>query len=163
MAEKLSPEEFSKKINRFYRAVTEIFYRNYGWVQKLQGDEVGGFFIPGYAGPGFASTAVKAGRQALKALGYNSSAGPWIQAGAGIHTGIAYIGTVTTSSGASDISVLGDTVNTAARLTSQAAPGEIIISDATRKAAGLSPDKLEHRKRTLKGKSGELDAWAIKL
>ena len=162
MAEKLSAEEFSKKINRFYRAVTGIFYRNYGWVQKFQGDEVGGFFVPGYAGPGFVSNAIKAGRQALKALGYHSSSEPWIHAGVGIHTGIAYVGTVTTSSGATDISVLGDTVNTAARLTSQAAPGEIIISEATRKAANISPDQLEYRKLILKGKTAEMDAWILK-
>jgi len=162
MAENLSAEEFSKKINRFYRAVTDKFYRNYGWVEKFQGDEVGGFFIPGFAGPRFAAHAVKTGRQALKALGYHTLSQPWIQAGVGIHTGVAYVGSVTASNGVSDISILGDTVNIAARLTSLAAPGEIIISEATREAAEISREQLEYRKLTLKGKASELDAWVIK-
>lgn len=163
MAEKLSAEAFSKKINRFYRAVTAIFYRNYGWVQKFQGDEVGGFFVPGFAGTGFATKAVKTGRQALKSLGYNGIGEPWIQAGVGIHTGTAYVGSVMTSSGASDISILGDTVNIAARLTSQAASGEIIISEAARKATEMSTEQLEYRKLALKGKSAEFDAWVMRI
>ena len=47
MAEEITPEEFSKKINRFYHAATEVFYRNNGFVEKLLGDEVAGFFVPG--------------------------------------------------------------------------------------------------------------------
>lgn len=161
MAEKLSAEEFSKKINRFYQAVTEIFYKNYGWVEKFQGDEVGGFFVPGYAGPRFTVNAVKTAKQALKKLGYNGISEPWIHAGVGIHQGVAYIGSVTASGGVSDISILGDTVNTAARLTSHAGPGEIIISEATRKAAGIPSDGLESRKLKLKGKTEELDTWVV--
>jgi len=157
MAEKMSAEEFSKQINRFYRAVTESFYHNSGLVEKL----VGGFFVPGFAGSGFVSKAVKTGRQALKALGYGTPSGPWIDAGVGIHTGIAYAGSVTTTSGVTDISILGDTVNTAARLTSQAQQGEIVLSEATRIGAKLPTKKLEQRKLVLKGKSGEMKAWVI--
>jgi adenylate cyclase len=163
IAEQLSAEEFSRKINRFYGAVTEVFYKNNGLVEKFQGDEIGGFFVPGISGPQFVAHAIKTGKQALKALGYNASSGPWLQAGIGIHTGITYVGSVTASGGVTDISVLGDTVNVAARLTSQAASGEIIISEATLKASGISQDKLEHRVLTLKGKTGALDAWVIKV
>ena len=161
MAEKMSAEEFSKQINRFYKAVTETYYHNYGLVQKFQGDEVGGFFVPGIAGTGFVSKAVKTGKHAVKALGYGTPSGPWIDAGVGIHTGIAYVGSVTTTTGVTDISILGDTVNTAARLTSHAGPGEIIISEETLRKAALSTENLEMRKLSLKGKSLEMNAWVI--
>jgi len=163
MAESMSAEEFSKHINRFYSAVTESFYRNYGLVEKFQGDEVGGFFVPGFAGHGYVGKAVKTARQALAALGFGTASGPWIDAGVGIHTGIAYVGSVTTTSGITDISILGDTVNTAARLTSQAGSGEIIMSEETRSRAKLSTEGLDKRKLILKGKSGELEAWAMKV
>lgn len=163
LAEKLSAEEFSKKINRFYKAVTEIFYKNNGLVEKFQGDEIGGFFVPGIAGPQFVLNAIKTAKQALKALGHKSSSGAWLHAGIGIHTGITYVGSVTASGGVTDISVLGDTVNVAARLTSHAASGEIIISEATLIASGISRNELEHRVLTLKGKTGELDAWVIRI
>jgi adenylate cyclase len=163
MAEKMSAEQFSKLINRFYHDVTESFYHNYGLVQKFQGDEVGGFFVPGIAGTKFVAKAVMTGKQALEALGYGTPSGPWIDAGVGIHTGIAYAGSIAMSNGVTDISILGDTVNTAARLTSHANRGEIIISEATRINANLSTDTLEQRKLTLKGKSEEMMAWVITI
>ena len=157
MAENVSPKEFSKKINRFYRAATDVFYRNNGLVEKLLGDEVAGFFVPGFAGPDFAHTGIHAGLETLKAMGYGTSSGPWIPVGVGIHTGVAYIGSVEAEGGVSNISILGDSVNTAARLTSLAAPGELLISEETRKAAGM-----ESRCLSLKGKSKTVDAWALK-
>jgi adenylate cyclase len=162
MAEKISAEEFSKKVNSFYSAVTNVFYRNYGMVEKFQGDEVGGFFVPGFTGPNYKKRALKAAREALQALGYNSSDNPWIEAGVGIHSGIAYVGSVTTHSGISDVSILGDTVNIASRLASHASGGEIIISEEIRKGAGISADTTESRRLVLKGKSSEMDAWVIK-
>ena len=37
MAERSSPEEYSRKTKRFYRAATEVFYRHNGLVEKLKG------------------------------------------------------------------------------------------------------------------------------
>jgi class 3 adenylate cyclase len=64
--------------------------------------------------------------------------------------------------GVSNISFLGDAVNTAARLTALAAPGELIISEATRKAAGLETAGMESRNLKRKGKSQEVDVWIMK-
>lgn len=163
MAEHLSPEKFSRKINRFYRAATDVFYRHNGLVEKLLGDEVAGFFVPGFAGPHYAQVAVQAGMDTLKAMGYGSSSGPWMPVGVGIHTGVAYIGSVEAEGGVSNISILGDAVNTAARLTSLAAPGELLISEETRKMANLQTTDMESRCLSLKGKSKTVDAWALKV
>lgn len=162
LAEKMSAEEFSKLINRFYRAVTDAFYSHYGMVEKFQGDEVGGFFVRGFSGDHFVADAVRTAREALRALGYGTASGPWIEAGAGVHTGIAYIGSVTTNSGVSDISMLGDTVNTASRITAQAAPGEIILSEEVRVAANITLDALTPKTMILKGKSSEINGWVMK-
>ena len=56
-----------------------------------------------------------------------------------------------------DVTALGDSVNTAARLVAQAGPGEIILSDATYAAAGLDLPGLERRQLQLKGKSECVD------
>ena len=163
MAEDISAEEFSTKINRFYRAVTEVFYRNNGFVEKLVGDEVAGFFVPGFAGPKHASVALDTGRKIMKAVGYGGSSKPWIPVGIGINTGLAYVGSVNADSGVTDISMLGDAVNTTARLTSLAGPGEILVSERTRKAADLKPDGMEPRNLKLKGKSRTVKAWVINM
>ena len=163
MAEDVSPEEYSSKIYRFYRTATEIFYRNNGFVEKLLGDEVAGFFVPGFAGPKHAKVAYDTGKKILKAMGYGGSSEPWIPVGVGINTGVAYVGSVNADNGITDISMLGDSVNTAARLTSLAGAGEILISEATRKAAELQPDGMEPRDLQLKGKRRTVKAWALKL
>jgi adenylate cyclase len=124
---------------------------------------VAGFFVPGFAGPKHAKVALDTGKKILKALGYGGSSGPWIPAGVGINTGIAYVGSVNADNGITDISMLGDSVNTAARLTSLARPGEILISEASRKAADLQPDGMEARNLLLKGKRKTVKAWALKI
>lgn len=163
IAENTSPEEFSKLINRFYSTVTEVFYRNYGFVEKLLGDEVAGFFVPGFAGAEHARVAIETGREILKALGYGESSGPWIPAGIGINTGIAYVGSIHTEGGVANVAILGDSVNTTARLASLAGVGEMLIGDATKQAAGLEPAGLETRTLKLKGKSQDITAWALKI
>lgn len=163
MAEGTSPEKYSKLINRFYRAATEEFYKSYGFVEKLLGDEVAGFFVPGFAGKDHAKVAVETGKRIMKTMGYGSSSGPWIPVGIGINTGVAYVGSVSAEGGATDIAMLGDSVNTAARLTSLAGEGEILINESTRQSAGLRTDGMESRTLMLKGKSQEVNAWALKM
>lgn len=162
MAEGASPEEYSKLIRRFYHAATEQFFKSYGFVEKLLGDEVAGFFVPGFAGADHAKVAVETGKRIMKAMGYGASSKPWIPVGIGINTGLAYVGSVNAEGGVSDIAMLGDAVNTAARLTSLAKAGEILISESTRQAAGLKLDGMESRTLKLKGKSEEVTAWALK-
>jgi len=164
LAEKTPLEEYRKLISRFYKAATEEFYRSYGMVEKLIGDEVAGYFVPGFSGKDHAKVAVETGKRILKVLGYGSSSQPWIPAGIGINTGIAYVGSVSMDEGkVTDISMLGDPVNVTARLTAQAGPGEILISDSTVKASGLNTDGLESRSLMLKGKSEEVLAWVMNV
>jgi len=163
MAEKSSPEEYSKLINRFYRAATDELFKSYGFVEKLLGDEVAGFFVPGFAGTGHAKVAVETGKRIMKAMGYGGSSKPWIPVGIGINTGLAYVGSVNAEGGVSNIAMLGDAVNTTARLTSLAVAGEMLVSDATRQAAGLKTDGMELRNLILKGRSQEVKAWALRV
>jgi class 3 adenylate cyclase len=91
----------------------------------------------------------------LQATGHGAPEGPWIPIGAGVHTGTAFVGAVGSSDGTFDITVLGDAANTAARLSSNAAQGEIVISSAAGEAAGPdfpALDNLEVRELELKGK-----------
>jgi adenylate cyclase len=163
LAEGIRPTEFSRQINRFYRAATDVLFDTNGLVEKLIGDEVVGFYVPGFAGPKHAQVAVEAAKKILKATGHTTPSGPWIPVGIGVHTGVAYVGSVEVADGMSDISILGDAVNTTARLTSQADPGEVVISETTRLAAGLEPEDMQSRQFNLKGKSEIVDAWVLSV
>ena len=59
-----------------------------------------------------------------------------------------------------EITVLGDVVNTTARLVAAAGAGEILVSASAAEAAGLDPS-LERRSLALKGK--ELPTEAVVL
>jgi adenylate cyclase len=163
LAERISPAEFGQTIRRFYTAATSAIIEHDGMVEKLIGDEVTAFFVSGMTGPGHARAALKAAEAVLRATGHGSARGAWVPVGVGVHTGTAYIGAVRVENGASDVVVLGDTANTGARLASQAGPGEIVISDATRQAAALDEDGWEARKLQLKGRSEAVDAFAYKV
>src|SRR6476619_7455915 len=53
-----------------------------------------------------------------------------IPVGIGVHAGVAYFGAMGSSDGLVDISAIGEEVNTAARIASKAAAGEILLSEA---------------------------------
>jgi len=153
MAESMSPSQFQQRINRYYKAATSILIDEFAYIDKIVGDEVIAFFVPGLVGSDHARIAIESAEKLLRATGHADPDGPWIPVGAGVHTGIAYFGTVGSSEGMVDITALGDSVNTAARLASTAGTGEIVVSDAAYDAAGQTRDDLERRQLDLKGKS----------
>jgi len=67
-----------------------------------------------------------------------------------VHTGTAFVGIVG-SGNTSDFTALGDPVNIAAHLASQAAIGEVLVTDRAAEAAGVAGDGLERRHLSLKG------------
>ncbi len=154
IAEKMTAAEFSRLMNRFYETVINILIHADAFIDKLVGDEVTALFIPGYAGKQHARKAVEAGQDLLRATGHEDPHGPWVPVGVGIHTGIAWVGSIAGASGASsDFTALGDNVNIAARLASKAGVGEVLISEATSNAAQIMTTGLEKRELELKGKS----------
>lgn len=152
LAEGMSPTAFSHLMDRFYTVATEALVTHDAVIEKFIGDEVTALFVPGYAGPEYPRKAVQAAQAILTATGHEDPNGPWLPMGAGVHHGVAYIGSVGRS-GVNQMTVLGDVANTGARLASKAATSEILISDAAYAAAGLDLSDLERRELELKGKS----------
>jgi adenylate cyclase len=62
-----------------------------------------------------------------------------------------------------DISAIGEEVNTAARLASKAAAGEIILSEAALTQAQLDGSKLESRTLELKGISEPMSVRVMRI
>ena len=151
LAQTTSTDEFKGIIQRFYRTVTDVLIQHNALVNRLMGDQVIGLFVPRFSGPGYTKVAIDAAVDILRATGHADPAGPWIPVGIGIHTGVAYVGAVGTPKGVNEIAVLGSAPNLAARLSSQAADGEVIVSEEAVAAAELTAQGLEHRTLELKG------------
>ena len=162
LAEGMSPVDFRNLINRFYTESTAVFIKYEAVIDRLVGDQAIGYFIPGLAGKDHARKAVEAAREILIATGHSEPEGPWIPVGAGVHTGIAFVGTVGSEEGVTDFTALGDSVNAGARLASVALEGELIISEAAYSAAGMELEGLEKRELELKGREQKLISYVIK-
>ena len=153
LAESMDTRAYSKLINRFYNTATQIMVRSDALIDKITGDQVVGIYVPGFTGSAHARRALQAAQDILRATGHGRGRAPWIPIGIGIHTGVAFVGSVGSPQGASDITVLGDAANTAARLSSSAGRGEILLSDVAYSTNASVLGALEQRQLELKGKS----------
>jgi adenylate cyclase len=163
LAEEIGVSAFQSLINRFFQVCAKVLAKSDALVVRLIGDAVIGLYVPGIAGPEHARTAVEAASALLKATGHADPDGPWIQVGIGVHTGRAYVGAVGSSDIVSDITVLGDVANTTARFSSQAQPGEVLVSKETYQAAKLEAEDSELRVLQLKGRSEPIEAYVIRV
>ena len=150
LAERLGPTNLARVMDRFYSTGVDILIRHDALVERFMGDQIVGYFIPGFAGPNHARVAIRAGLELLRATGHAPNSQPWVPVGVGVHTGEAYVGTVGTD--VLEFTALGDAVNLAARLASAAGAGELVVSDAAYEAAGLKTP-VEQRQLDLKGVS----------
>jgi adenylate cyclase len=158
IAERMQPQEFSQLMARFYGAAAGVIDESDGIVDKFVGDAAVGLFIPGFAGSDHAAAAITAARALLEHTG-NYGPDPWIPVGAGVHTGMSFVGSVGEGD-ARDFTALGDTVNAAARLADLAGAGEILVSAEAAGAGGLETTGLERRTLELRGRDQSLEAWA---
>lgn len=161
LSESMSPREFSRLIDRFYKMATDVMVHTDALIDKIVGDQVAGMYVPAFTGERHASAAIDAAREILDKTGHDSQDGPWIPLGVGVHTGVAFVGAVGSKDGAMDITVLGEAPNLAARLSSSAGVGEILISDAACEAAGLERNAMERRVLELKGLSGKFETFVL--
>jgi adenylate cyclase len=148
LAQSTTTGAYKDLINRFYKTAADILVNHDGMVGRLIGDQVIGLFAPRFAGAHHAEVALEAAADMMRATGHEPGSDPWIEIGIGVHTGNVYIGAVGSSDGVNEIAVLGDGANLAARLSSRAADGEVMLSPAAVEASHL-PDQAG-RARTVK-------------
>jgi adenylate cyclase len=161
LAEEMSAPEFSSLINRFYTVTSKILVQAMAYIDKLAGDQVSAFFSPGMAGPHHYEIALDSARAILEATGHSDPGGPWVPVGIGVHGGQTYFGAVGSAQELTDLTILGDPPNTAARLASTAKAGEILVSQVAAEKAELDTAGLEKRSLELKGKTETVDVWVL--
>jgi adenylate cyclase len=161
LAERMSTAEFHAILDRFYVAATNAVFDNDGSLDKFVGDEVVAFFFPNFVGQDHAAAAISAATDLLRATGHEEAGGPWVPVGAGVATGIVWAGAVGTGA-QTDITAIGDTVNTTARLASAAKAGEVLVTTEAARQAGLDPH-LETRTLDLKGKAAGTEVVTLNI
>jgi class 3 adenylate cyclase len=114
-----------------------------------------GVFVPGLAGRHFRRKAVEGASRLLRMV-------DWLDVGVGIASGEEFVGNVG-GGGFKDFTALGDVTNVAARLTAQAAPGEILLDAATYDAVRAHHPDAERHYLELKGKATPVETFAIRV
>jgi adenylate cyclase len=158
ITEGLAPLEVTALMNRFYETASAALLRHDALLGQVEGDNVMALFLPGFAGPEYRRRALEAGLGLLAAVGAGSELG--FEVGVGIASGEQFVGNVG-GGGYKDFTALGDVTNTAARLTAQAAAGELVASAETVEQAGIEVDS-ERILLELKGKGTPVPAYRIR-
>jgi adenylate cyclase len=140
LSEKENPEKVVGLLNRFFTAMSEIIFEHGGTLDKYIGDGLMALFGAPTASEEDALNAVKAAvtmqkrlaslNDELRTEGYGQ-----VSMGIGLHTGEATVGYIG-SEKRSEYTAIGDTVNLESRLESNAAGGQILMSEATAEASG---------------------------
>jgi adenylate cyclase len=150
LAEGMPPADFRQLMDRFYDTAAAVVFDQDGIVDKFVGDELVAIFFPLLSGERHAARGIDAARALLQATRHGEQGGPWVPLGAGVHTGMAWVGAVGAGTHTT-MTALGDAVNTTARLASAAGAGEILVTADAATAAGLD-SSLERKLLDLKGK-----------
>lgn len=135
MSEKSDPQTIVDMLNDYFERMVEIVFEYEGTLDKFVGDEIMALFGAPVSHPDDPYRAVKTARRMMESLAvFNEErlarGQESVQIGIGVNTGdviAGYLG----SSKALEYTVIGDAVNTGARLCSAAGPGEILISEHT--------------------------------
>jgi adenylate cyclase len=165
ISEHAPPEKIVGLLNRYFSAMTDIIFAHGGTLDKYLGDGLMALFGAPTATPEDAANALNAAvAMQRRLLGINMELReeglPEIGVGIGLHTGVVTVGYIG-SERRSEYTAIGDSVNTAARLESNALGGQILISDATAKAA-RSRYKLHPREPiTVKNREQPVILWEV--
>jgi len=158
LSEQKPPEEIIGILNEYLQLCTEVIFNHQGTLDKFIGDGVMAFFgAPLDIGDHTEKAVMAALEMKQKAQSFPHP----VSFGMGIHCGEVIVGNVG-SKRRLDYTVIGDVVNLASRLESQAKPGQILVSEAVH-------EKMHHRcsteflgMREIKGKAQPIPIYEIR-
>jgi class 3 adenylate cyclase/predicted ATPase len=191
LAGRLDPEDMGAAIRGYQQCCAEVIERWGGHVAKYMGDGVLAYFGWPRAHEDEAERAVRAGLELVGAVGRlgqpaakpdvplasaaerrvtlrstrptiaDPGAGIPLAVRIGIATGLVMVGELIGEGAAQEQTVVGETPNLAARLQALAAPGSVVISQATRRLVGGLFELADLGPRRLKGFAEPLSAWRV--
>ncbi|MFI6480544.1 AAA family ATPase [Nonomuraea sp. NPDC050663] len=162
LAERLDPELLLRILERYYDACRGAILDRGGVVEKYIGDAIMAVFGVPAAREDDALRAALAAAEAMDSVHrLSEEIGASIGVRLDAHCGIAYGAVMVVSEPGSDVRVVGDTVNTAARLQSAAGDGEILLGEGAARLVRRHAVTDEVPPLRLKGKRDPVRAWRL--
>ena len=157
MAEQLPPDKVVSLLLRYHGAAAKAIRATGGTIDRFAGDAILALWNAPSAQPDHVRLAL-AGALAMRDAA--AEAGTDLAYGVGVHTGEAMVGNLG-SDEYQNFTAIGDTVNVAARLQSQAKMGEVICSAAVLKQAGEGVRATSLGALDLKGRKAPVEAYRV--
>jgi class 3 adenylate cyclase/FixJ family two-component response regulator len=167
MAERLAAREIAEIVGRHLGAMAEVVTEYGGTIDKFQGDAVMVIFgapdpLPDHATRALRCAIAMQRRQAeLNAQGWGDADVEALHIGVGVNTGLVIAGAVG-GGGRLEYTVVGDAVNIASRLQSEA-EGDEIVASATTVAAADGVDCEPIGVRQVKGREEPVEVYRVRF
>ena len=162
LAASLDPEDMREVMQAYQNAVAAEIGCLEGHLARFVGDGVLAYFGWPVAHEEDAESAVRAGLALVEAVArLEVPISGRLRARVGIATGTVVVGELFASGVPGEQEVVGETPNLAARLQALAAPGTVLVADATRRLLGGLFEFADLGTRTLKGFAVPVRAWQV--
>ncbi len=167
LSESMRPDDMASLLSEYFTEMVECVFRHGGTLDKFMGDAVMAQWGAPIGTADDADRAVQAAIDMMRALeGLNArwrgEGRPALGIGVGLSYGEAFAGNIG-SERRLEFTVIGDTVNTASRLCASADAGQILLSDAIRRALRRPPPLEECPPLELKGKAQPVPVYRVVL
>jgi adenylate cyclase len=159
-SERRPPAQVADLLTRFYALASRVLTRDDALVE-LVGDQVMALYLPDF--PSLRSRTSEVMIAAAERLLAEIDRQPpeeTLPVGVGLHFGVAAVGNVGKGK-TKDFTAVGDAVNTAARLQSSAAAGQIVVSDEIYARAQVRCARAAAVSLSLKGKAEPFRAYVL--
>src|SRR5260370_23331679 len=162
LGERLDPESFRRVMTRYYDTMRTVLERHDGSVGKFEGDAIMALFGVPKLAEDDALRAVRAAAEMSNTMAalsqdWEREWGVQLACRIGVNTGYVLTG--------DDLSaqhlVVGDALNTAARLEQAAGAGEVLLSEATHALVQHAVEVEEVPSLPLRGKTGDVCAFRL--
>ena len=165
LSERLGARDVADVIGRHLSAMAEVIAEHGGTIDKFQGDAVMAVFGAPVPSEDHAAQAVRCAiamqerQTALNAAGWGIGGVDSLDVGIGLNTGIVMAGSIG-GGGRLEYTVIGDAVNVAQRLQSEAAGGEIVAAASTVLAAVCEAESIGARQ--VKGREEPVEVFRVR-
>ncbi len=167
MSEKMSPDDIASLLTEYFTEMVAIVFEHGGTLDKFIGDEIMALWGAPVSKDDDADRAMRAAidmMSVLKELNetWSAKGRPHVEIGIGINFGEVFAGNIGAEQ-RMEYTVIGDAVNVASRLCSNALRGQVIVSESFYKALKNPPDVEALEPIELKGKSETVPVYRLKL
>ena len=166
LSERLGAREIADVVGRHLSAMAEVIAAHGGTIDKFQGDAVMAVFgapvpIDDHAAQAVRCAIAMQAREAeLNEAGWGVAGVGSLDVGIGLNTGVVMAGAIG-GGGRLEYTVIGDAVNVAQRLQSEAAGGEIVAAASTVLAAVCDAESIGARQ--VKGREEPVEVFRVRV